>query len=118
MRGLVAGDDGGDGAADGGEADDLVEQSAGVADPTTAVVVARQLLDEEEAEEVALFVGGVEQRRHGLDGTGDPSDARGARSASCRRAWTKRAPRSGGAAPAEHLHDGGRRDDAAQCVVP
>lgn len=41
-------------------------EAARVADLAALVVVAHQLLDHAEAEEIGLLVGGVEQRRHGL----------------------------------------------------
>jgi phage tail sheath gpL-like len=65
-----------------------------VANLAAGVVVARQLLDDEEALEVALLVGDVEQRRRRLDIARDAGDTERVPLLNCWLAWTRRARRT------------------------
>ena len=90
------------------------------------VVVVRELLDDEETEEVAFFVGSVEHRRQAPDGVRDASHAKRVPLLASEFGHDERrgcmCAGLGGALPAEHLHqllhDGGRRADQPQCGIP
>jgi hypothetical protein len=96
----------------------------GVADLAAVVMVVRELLDDEEAQQAALLEG-VEQRRPRLDGAWDTGDAERVPvlAGQLGHDERRRRPRPGlhRALPVEHLHqslhDCRRRADPAQSDV-